>query len=407
MNDFWTWVRFAWHNCLRNLRRSLVTTAIAMLGTAAILLAGGFALFTYDSLAQASARDTGHLVLGTPAHFAQDEDVPLQNGLDAVAALRGTLLADPAVRHVLPRVAFSGLVSNGDKSVVMLAQGVEPDSEFAVKGPFLTVRSGHLLESDAAQPQVMLGDDLARSLKAGPGSSLTLLASTTEGAMNAIDVVVTGTFTTGVPEMDKRAVYTSVQVAQQLLVTQRVSSLGVFLDRIEATEAARERLAAQLPQLRVQTWEQQAFFYRSVRDLYNRIFGALGVVIVVIVVFVVTNAMAMAVIERTREIGTLRALGTLPAQLLRSLGLEGMLLGGAGALAGALLALAVSVLLYVFPVDMPPPPGRSVGYPLNISIDPTLYLLTMGAMVVLTLLASLWVARKTAQLPALTHRVLK
>ena len=93
MNDLWTWVRFAWHNCLRNLRRSLVTTAIAMLGTAAILLAGGFALFTYDSLAQASARDTGHLVLGTPAHFAQDEDVPLQNGLDAVAALRGTLLA--------------------------------------------------------------------------------------------------------------------------------------------------------------------------------------------------------------------------------------------------------------------------------------------------------------------------
>jgi hypothetical protein len=56
----------------------------------------------------------------------------------------------------------------------------------------------------------------------------------------------------------------------------------------------------------------QAFFYRSVRDLYNRIFGALGLIIGVIVVFVVTNAMAMAIIERTREIGTLRALGTLP-----------------------------------------------------------------------------------------------
>ncbi|MBL8365085.1 MAG: FtsX-like permease family protein, partial [Comamonas sp.] len=214
------------------------------------------------------------------------------------------------------------------------------------------------------------------------------------------------TFSTGVPDVDKRAVYTSVPVAQQLLATQRVSSLGVFLDRMESTAAARERLAQQFAPLQVQTWEQQAFFYRSVRDLYNRIFGALGVVIVVIVVFVVTNAMAMAVIERTREIGTLRALGTLPAQLLRSLGLEGMLLGGAGALAGALLALAVSVLLYVFPVDMPPPPGRSVGYPLNISIDPTLYLLTMGAMVLLTLLASLWVARKTVHMPvvdALAH----
>jgi len=406
MNGLWMWLKFAWHNCLRNRRRSLVTASIAMLGTAAILLAGGFALFTYESLAQAAARDTGHLVLGTPAHFSADEDMPLQHGLDGVAALRSALLADPAVRAVLPRVVFSGLISNGDKTAVMMAQGVEPDAEFAVKGPFLTVQSGTLLAGDAAQPQVLLGADLARSLKATPGSSLTLLASTTEGAMNAMDVVVAGTFSTGVPDVDKRAVYTSVPVAQQLLATQRVSSLGVFLDRMESTAAARERLAQQFAPLQVQTWEQQAFFYRSVRDLYNRIFGALGVVIVVIVVFVVTNAMAMAVIERTREIGTLRALGTLPAQLLRSLGLEGMLLGGAGALAGALLALGVALLLLLFPVDMPPPPGRSVGYPLSVSVDPALYLLTMLAMVLLTLLASLLVARKTVHMPvvdALAH----
>ncbi|MDP3133729.1 MAG: FtsX-like permease family protein, partial [Burkholderiaceae bacterium] len=126
----------------------------------------------------------------------------------------------------------------------------------------------------------------------------------------------------------------------------------------------------------------------------------------VIVVFVVTNAMAMAVIERTREIGTLRALGTLPAQLMRSLGLEGMLLGGVGAVAGAVLALGVSLLLYVVPMEMPPPPGRSVGYPLNVAIDPTLYLFTMLAMVSLTLIASLAVARKTVHMPvvdALAH----
>ena len=406
MNGLTLWLKFAWQNSLRNRRRSLVTVSIAMLGTAAILLAGGFALFTYESLAQAAARDTGHLVLGTPAHFSADEDMPLQHGLDGVADLRTALLADGAVRAVLPRVTFSGLISNGDKSSVMMAQGVEPDAEFAVKGPFLTMSSGTLLASDAPQPQVMLGQDLARSLKAVPGSSLTLLASTTEGAMNATDVVVAGTFTTGVPDVDKRAVYTSVQVAQQLLATQRVSSLGVFLNRMESTPGARERLAQQFPQLQVQTWEQQAFFYQSVRGLYNRIFGALGIIIAVIVVFVVTNAMAMAVIERTREIGTLRALGTLPAQLMRSLGLEGMLLGGAGAVAGALLALGVSVLLMLFPLQMPPPPGRSVGYPLSISIDPALYLLTMLAMVLLTLLASLVVARKTVHMPvvdALSH----
>ncbi len=200
MKTWLTWLKFAWQNTLRNRRRSLVTATIAALGSAAILLASGFALYTYESLAEATARDSGHLVLGTPAHFSRDEDIPLQHGLSQVDRLRATLLADERVRHVLPRVAFTGLISNGDKSTVMLAAGIDPDSEFAVKGPFLTLTAGTLLTANAARPQAMLGADLARSLKARPGDGLTLLASTTEGAMNAMDVTVAGVFTTGVPE---------------------------------------------------------------------------------------------------------------------------------------------------------------------------------------------------------------
>lgn len=400
------WLKFAWQNTLRNRRRSLVTVAIAALGTAAILLAGGFALFTYQSLAQAAARSTGHLIVGVPEQFTKDEDTPLQHGLDNAAGLSAKLLIDPDVRQVLPRVAFSGLISNGDKSTVMIAAGVEPDSEFAVKGPFLTMSAGEVLTSGAQGAEVMLGEGLARSLKATPGTSLTLLASTTDGALNALDVTVKGVFATGVPDIDKRLVYTDIATAQKLLNTTRVSTLGVFLKRMDLTEAAQQRVAATSPQLTVQTWRDQAFFYNSVRGLYNRIFGALGLIIGVIVVFVVTNAMAMAIIERTREIGTLRALGTLPSQLLRTLALEGMVLGGVGAVAGALLALGVSLMLYVVPVTMPPPPGSTRGYALNIDIDPVLYVGTVLAMVVLAMVASAWIARKTVNLAvvdALAH----
>jgi putative ABC transport system permease protein len=400
------WLRFAAQNTLRNRRRSLATVAIAALGTAAILLAGGFALYTYQSLAQGAARSTGHLIVGLPEQFSKDEDTPLQYGLDNHAALTRELLADPDVRQVLPRVAFSGLISNGEKSTVMLAAGVEPDSEFAVKGPFLDIRAGAVLASGATQAEVMLGEGLARSLKAQPGSSLTLLASTTDGALNALDVVVKGVFSSGVPDIDKRLVYTDLPTAQKLLNTQRVSTLGVFLRRMEATPGAQARFAAAHPKLTVQTWLDQAFFYRSVKGLYNRIFGALGLIIAAIVTFVVSNAMAMAIIERTREIGTLRALGTLPSQLLRSLALEGLLLGTVGALAGMLLALGVSLLLYVLPITMPPPPGSSRGYALNITIDPLMYGATGLAIVVLATLASAWVARRTVHTPivaALAH----
>jgi len=400
------WFGFAVQNTLRNRRRSLVTVAIAALGTAAILLAGGFALYTYQALEQSAARSTGHLIVGMPEQFSKDEDTPLQYGLDRYAEISAALLADPDVRQVLPRVAFSGLISNGDKSTVMLATGVEPDSEFAVKGPFLKMIAGEVLASGSSQAEVMLGEGLARSLKAKPGTSLTLLASTTDGALNALDVTVKAVFSIGVPDIDKRIVYTDIATAQKLLNTTRVSTLGVFLRRMDATEGARRRVAAANPKLEVQTWLDQAFFYRSVRALYNRIFGALGLIIGVIVVFVVTNAMAMAIIERTREIGTLRALGTLPSQLLTSLALEGMVLGGVGAAVGALLAFAISMLLYVVPVNMPPPPGSSQSYPLNITIDPAMYAVTVLAMVALAMLASAWIARKTVHTPvveALAH----
>jgi putative ABC transport system permease protein len=400
------WLKFAFQNTLRNRRRSLVTVAIAALGTASILLAGGFALYTYWGLAQGAARDTGHLIVGRPEQFAKEEDTPLQYGLEGHAELKARLLADKAVRNVLPRVNFSGLISNGEKSTVMLAVGVEPDSEFAVKGPFLKVLAGEVIASDSKQAEVMLGEGLANSLKAKPGSGLTLLATTTDGALNALDVTVKGVFSLGVPEIDKRIVYTDIATAQKLLNTQRVSTLGVFLDNIDSTDAARERVRAANPKLAVQTWLDQAFYYQAVRQLYNRIFGALGLIIGVIVVFVVTNAMAMAIIERTREIGTLRALGTLPGQLLRSLALEGMVLGGVGALVGSAFALVVSLLLYVVPVEMPPPPGSSRGYALNITIDPLMYLVTAVAMVVLSMLASAWIARKTVNKPvaeALAH----
>lgn len=392
------WARFAWLNTRRNRRRSLVTVAIAALGTAAILLAGGFALSTYQGLAEASARTTGHLVLARAAQFDGFEDTPLQHGLTDAQALRQRLLADPAVRQVLPRVEFGGLISNGDKSVIMMGVGIEPDAEFAVKGPFLTVEAGREL-AGAERGAVMLGAGLARNLKAQPGASLTLLAGTTEGAMNALDVTVAGVVSTGVPEIDQRLVYTDVATAQRLLVTDRVSSLGIFLDRMEATLPARERLGATLPGLTLRTWEEQAPFYRSVRALYNRIFGALGLIIGVIVVVVVANAMAMSVIERTREIGTLRALGTRPGQLLQTLALEGLLLGAAGGAIGAAITGAVSVALQLFPVMMPPPPGRSIGYPLLITLDAGLMLATLGLVTVLVALASGLVARRTVRLP--------
>ncbi|WP_342118074.1 ABC transporter permease [Pseudoduganella sp. OTU4001] len=405
------WLSLACRNAMRNRRRSLVTLAIAATGTAAALLGGGFALYTYESLAQASARDTGHLVLAAPGQFEGNDNVPLEHGLPGRAELTRELMAHQSVTRVLPRLQFSGLISNGDKSEIFLGTGVDARQEFLVKGPFMKIEDGKLLDADGAGtgpgPGIVLGKGLARILNAKPGSSLTLMSTTTAGSLNAIDVTVTGIVSSGIADIDKRLAMVELGTAQELLVTDKVSHLSVYLDELEHSDAVgaawRDRYAGRLE---VRTWLDQAIFYQSVKSLYDRIFGFLGVIVLVIVLFAISNTLSMAVLERIREIGTLRAMGTTPGEVTRLFTLEGLVLGGGGAALGMAVAGGVALSLLVFGIQMPPPPGRTSGYPLVVAVSPAMYAAAACAVTLLAALASLLVSRKAANqsvVEALAH----
>jgi len=390
----------AWKNVRRNRRRSLVTILIATVGCTAVLVASGFALYTYEMLREGAAREVGHITLASKSYFERDEETPLQYGLPDYRELTAKLTQDKRVRRVLPRVALSGLVSNGDKSVIFLGTGADIEAEAAERGPFLQLKEGSLTRATPGGPaSILLGTDLARSLGAHPGAGLTLLATTTAGGINAVDVVVAGIVSTGWAELDKRLIYTDVETAQHLLVSDRVSSLAVYLDSTDLAPTVLAELAPADPAHAYKPWWEQAAYYHSVRGLYNRIFGLLGLIIAVLVFFSVSNTLAMAVVERTREIGTLRALGALPGEIVAQFVREGALIGIVGAVAGTLIAGLVVLALPYVGLQMPPPPGRSEGYPLLVNASLPLYLFTSIAMVALCAAAAWIVSRKAAQKP--------
>ncbi len=396
----------AWRNILRNRRRSLVTILIATVGCTSVLVASGFALYTYDMLKDNSAREYGHITIGGKGYFTHEEETPLQYGIDDWQQLSAGLKANPQVRHVLPRVSLSGLISNGDKSVIFLGTGADSETEAKIRGQFLALVEGSFSAPDDGLPAVLLGTDLAKSLNAKPGSGLTLLATTTSGGINAVDVMVSGIVATGWREVDKRLVYLPVATAQHLLISDRVSTLSVFLDNLDATPATYETLSAADQAHDYMPWWEQAFYYHSVRGLYDRVFGLLGLIIAILVFFSVSNTLAMAVVERTREIGTLRALGALPGEIVAQFLREGALIGAIGAVLGTLLAGVVVLTLPYAGFEMPPPPGRSVGYPLLVSASLPLYLITNAAIIALCAAAAWFVSRKAARKPiveALSH----
>jgi putative ABC transport system permease protein len=398
------WILFAWKNVMRNRRRSLTAMLITAMGTAAVLIGGGFALFTYESLEEMTARDTGHVVVAHERGFEGDEDVPMQHGLADAPALAAKFAALPEVRAVAPRLQFSGLISNGDKSSVFVGNGVDADLDFRLRGPQLTFHAG--AAPAAGSTEVGIRNELAKLMKAKLGSSLTLLSTTTEGSLNAVDVLVSGIVSVGVPEIDKRLVLADLGAVQKLLLTDKVGTLSIYLKDTAATDATAARVKAEHPALAVRTWGDLAVFYQAVRALYNRIFGILGLIMVVIVAFAMSNTLGMAVVERTREIGTLRAIGTYPAEIVRNFVLEGVVIGNLGAVIGMLMAGIATIALLFAGIEMPPPPGRSAGYPLLLSFSPTLY---TGAAIVVILLAAVaawFVSRRAAAKPvteALAH----
>jgi putative ABC transport system permease protein len=389
----------AWKNVLRNRRRSLVTIMIAAIGCAAILVASGFALYTYNMLSDSAVREYGHITLTHPDFFDREEDVPMQFGIADYPALMARLGRYDEVTHILPRVLFSGLISNGDKSLIFLGTGAEMAEEVQIRGQFLRVVEGRIkvpTGEENAPSYALIGADLAKSLGIRPGASLTLLATTTEGSINAVDVEVSGIVSTGWAELDRRLVYTDVALAQRLLMTDRVSTLSVYLKNLADVDAVLPRLAAMKTGVSPRLWQQQAFYYLSVKSLYNRIFGLLGLIIAALVLFSVINTLAMAVVERTREIGTLRALGTHPGEIIAQFMREGFLIGLSGVIIGNLLTGIVVLGLPHIALGMPPPPGRSEGYPLLVSASFPLFAVTDLLIILLCVGAAWAVSRKAA-----------
>jgi putative ABC transport system permease protein len=392
---------FALKNIGRSKRRSITMVGMIALGCTALLLAGGYAAATFRGLRESTiANGLGHLQIGGPG-FREDEPKPMASGLSDVEAVRRIVRQQPHVRAAAARIEFTGLVSNGEKSVVFLGRGIEPDEEYRAAGFSLEMRSGLPLTPSGVD-EVVVGVGLARSLHAAVGDRLTLLSQTVDGAINGIDVQVAGTYTTGIREMDDRALIVRLGTAQTILDTTRVSKLVVVLDDTARTEpvktALRQTLAGAGQHVEFATWSDLATFYHQVRGLYSGIFIFLGAIIIGLVVLSSGNAMTMAVMERVREIGTLMALGTSRSLVLVMFVTEALGLGALGGLAGAACGWAAAYALNSAQIRLPPPPTFNRGVLLIIDVVPALWIAVPVLMLITLLMASVLPAARAARL---------
>jgi len=366
-----TFLKLGFRSLFRQKRRTAVSLLVLTFGIGCLLLTDSHSRYIEWGLRESTIHsETGHLQVFHRDYFRREETRVLELGLENFEALRADLLRLPDVSLVQARIEFMGLISNGEKSVACLGQGVEPDLERRMRGLFRI--GGATYEALAAHgddPHVIaLGEGLAKSLGAGPGDSVTLMSTTADGALNAMDVTVAAVFHGAASDYDKRAVIVPLRTARLLLDSEKAGSLVVTLDLTEKTDrafAAIEKLVRDKSYpVVLKKWFERAAYYRQVERFYRQVTGVLTVVLFLIIFFSTSNTILMAVVERTPEIGTLLALGTNRRQTLATFLSEGLWIGLIGGLLSAAFAFLATSGLNALSITLPPPPGLADGYPL-------------------------------------------
>ena len=400
----------AWRNLIRQKRRSFLMGAVVAFGFAAFALAGGFIAQTFEGLKEGTIRTVGDLQVIDKRAAGKAEEGTLEYGLSGARQARAIAAGDPAVAAVLPRIDFVGLASNGARSVPFLGIGVDPGPEAAATlAPELIV-SGKYLSGDGGDG-IVLGTGLAAALNVHPGDRVTLMATTPDGSLNAVDGIVAGLADVRIKELNDRYLAGGIGLVARLLQSSdTVSKLVVFLKPGANEKEAATRLVSAFATggyaVVLHHWQELAVFYGQVKMLYVGIFGFVGAVLVVIVILSAAIVMMMSVTERTREIGTLRALGTRPSGIRRMFLAEGLVIAVVGCVAGMALALVIRAALNASGIVLPPPPGATHGMPINVKIYPLAYEAGLSAMLLTMGIASYFPARRASRISivdALTH----
>ena len=401
--------KLAFRNIFRNRSRTALTLAAIVTGVVAIIVSGGFVQDIFVQIREATIHSRlghvqifrqGYLEYGNrdPSHYLIAQPKPL---VDSVKTI-------PHVKDVLARINFSGLANNSRADLPIIGEGVEPDKE-ARLGTSTSIISGRQLQ-DADRFAAVVGEGVASALQLKPGSYMTLMINTSEGALNTLEFKIVGVFHTFSKDYDDRAVRIPLAAAQELLFTPAIHSLVLSLDDTAATDSVVKAASAMLAKqgYEIKPWYSLADFYEKTVELYKRQFGALQLIILIMLVLSVASTINMAVFERTGEFGTLLAMGLRRHQIFTLVLVENTLLGLLGGVLGVIVGLALAGMISSIGISMPPPPGSSLGYIVSIRIVP--WVLAAAALIGMaaTVLAALLPGRRASRIAvvdALRHNI--
>ena len=357
------WWRIAWRNLGRNRGRTLITASGLAFGyLAAVLMVGLMDGMVAELIANGTRLLTGQIQVHASDYL------PERNMHRTIGGYAGTdlelMLAQieghPDISRASPRLYGGGLISSGDQTLAGLLLGVDPERELGVTTLLANLSAGRV--PTAGSYEVLLGSEMARQLEVGIGDEIVVVAPAVDGSMGNDLYTLVGTFTSGTPAIDAAYAVLPISDLQFLMAMDptRIHEIAMSVTRPWDATPIGASVAASLgasPGVRVQSWKQLRPDLAESLALMDSANFIIVIIIFGMAVFGVANTMLIGTFERVREFAVVRALGTTPFSVSRTVIYEGIMLGAISLVAGA--AITVPVMMWFH--NSPPDLSRFVG----------------------------------------------
>lgn len=339
-------------NISRNRRRTWLNVIALAIGTAMMIVLLGWVRGYFTSFYEGIIRfDTGHVQVLNDDYLAQKRRLPLDLLVTDTEAVAARLREATNASAVAPRIDFAAQIGNGLKSARMAVRAIDPEAEAAITVLHEHIIAGEYLGSEGG---ALVGEPLADKLGLAPGEALFVSAVDAHGVENLIDVTVSGIHKTGYPPLDESMVYLDIGTARKLLdiegaATSLVIGLGGGPDVASEVALANAVLGEDLI---AYSWREFAQVVVRAVQADAGGFAMILVVVYLLVVVGILNSSSMSVQERTREIGTLRAIGMKRRTLASLLLSESAAVSLIAAAVGFAVAGAIALYLGQVGLDM-------------------------------------------------------
>ena len=347
-------ITLALRNLLRHKRRTLLTAAALVFGIGIMILGRAWSAATEKAVVEPAKLSTlGHVqVFAEDAAAEEGAEISFiapQNNYRLIPepqkVIDTVLREEPRLSAGIARLMVGALLSSGDVSMEGLLLGIDPRARAAVY-PALELREGRFFEP--GEKGILLNRGVARKLGVGVGGTVVALGTTADGRLAGVKLTVTGIWMVrGLEAYEWGSCFTDLAAVQELLDTGDAAGVIVFRQRDgdlpSAPVAAAVTAALQRNGIRARawTWEEMGGPFIGGMIVTRFVGGILHAVLGIIAAFGVLNTALMSVFERTREIGTIRAVGSRRSRVVALFLLEGLFLGVAGAVFGGLLGAAL------------------------------------------------------------------